>query len=249
MAKVCCKGGQVQGWSSFPCAADTGSVPGAHQVSPHSPSKLDLFPSSSDIQRVERYLTTQQSLMSKQQGPLQRKTPSQKSPASKGEISSPLASFHWFWILWKLGQHPSLLIPFPQLQQHSNASASKLKRKALAYIILKKINLVFHRILSGLHPQPQTRKTLISMYLVLLFTPIIFSTSLTLIMIVSCYLVQSSTGSTDQATRTTVGSVSGHEEDQTSVALLLRRTMFNKASFTFLDDFMAGSPLNICVSL
>lgn len=41
--------------------------------------------------------------------------------------------------------------------------------------MLKNINLVFHRILSGLHLQPPRRKTLISMYLVLLFTPISFS--------------------------------------------------------------------------
>lgn len=51
----------------------------------------------------------------------------------------------------------------------------KLKRKALTYIVLKNINFVFHRILSGLHLQPPRRKTLISMYLVLLFTPISFS--------------------------------------------------------------------------
>lgn len=41
--------------------------------------------------------------------------------------------------------------------------------------MLKNINLVFHRILSGLHLQPPRRKTLASTYLVLLFTPISFS--------------------------------------------------------------------------
>lgn len=85
------------------------------------------------------------------------------------------------------------LTPCPQLQQCSNASASVLQRKALPYIILKKINLVFHRILSGLHLQPPRREMLISMYLVLLLTSINFSTSTTLVMMISCYSDRSPT--------------------------------------------------------
>lgn len=93
------------------------------------------------------------------------------------------------------------LTPCPQLQQCSNASASALQRKALTYIILKKINLVFHRILSGLHLQPPRREMLISMYLVLLLTSINFSTSTTLVMMISCYSDRSPAGTMCQARR------------------------------------------------
>lgn len=61
------------------------------RVSPHSQSKSDLFPNILDIQRVERYPTTQQNSMSKHNRAIpMQDTQSQthflqKSPASKGE--------------------------------------------------------------------------------------------------------------------------------------------------------------------
>lgn len=103
MAKACCKRGQVQGWSSFPCAADTGSVLEAQQGSLTTQSK-QIISTPQHLRHPEGwkipYLTAKPDEQATGAIPVQdtQSQPHylQKSPASKGEASSPLACFHCF---------------------------------------------------------------------------------------------------------------------------------------------------------